>query len=447
MLLALLLSLSPAHAGDVLVPSFTPATMSDFGPAGDLTEAVLQSLMKEDLVFVAPGEIQKRAGEVSEGCADSPECTQLLWARFPTARVAIIGTATWEEGQISARVRFHGPDEASPIEVMSARFPESDIPVFAEQVAFFTRDVLGLVPARAKPASGASSRKPVEEPTRKPPEDLDDPAPARPASRTPDPRADELERRKRGMPVWAWERYRSSGLQWDDWEKRALVRKDSVIVEAWGGAIWGDVDRQYDVRVAVDQRGDTLETIGTFQRETYATSSSFTTGASVGYAPLWWLEAGLVAGVHGGRKSLTTGWEQYLDGALVDAETDDLGAVPAWTGIAEPRLRFHLVPIGPVKPFLLAATPIRFTDGFPVTDLATLEYPDRPGAVGMGLSAGGGLAFDAPGRVCGFVEVPWTYWLTPAPYQQDTPAINDVPTGAVFSSQSLIVRAGLGVRL
>ena len=148
MLTGLLLLVGTAWAGDVLVPTFTPSTMSDFGPSERLTEATLAALAERDLAFVTPSEIQRRAGEVADGCADVPECNTTMWRHFDTARLAVVGSVTWDEGMLRARVRFHGPDDASPIEVISDRFPEDQLPAFAQRVADSAEDLLEIVPPR-----------------------------------------------------------------------------------------------------------------------------------------------------------------------------------------------------------------------------------------------------------------------------------------------------------
>ena len=64
MLATLLLLAGQAHATDVLVPTITPRSLSDFAPAERLTEEVLNQMADKGIAFVPPSEIQKRAGEV-----------------------------------------------------------------------------------------------------------------------------------------------------------------------------------------------------------------------------------------------------------------------------------------------------------------------------------------------------------------------------------------------
>ena len=129
----------------MVVPSFTPATLSDFGTAEKMTAETLRALNEREVLFVPPSEIRLRAGEVAEGCAENKACMDTLWEQFPPSRLAIVGRLNWNEGMLEANVRFYGPDDAS-IEVMSSSFPEDEMGRFADQVAFFAAKLLSLVP-------------------------------------------------------------------------------------------------------------------------------------------------------------------------------------------------------------------------------------------------------------------------------------------------------------
>ena len=81
-MLSLLALLGLAHASDVLVPTFTPSTLSDFRPAERLTEETLQALVDRGVPFVAPSEIQRRAGAVADGLSPFVEDTGDLFNWF-----------------------------------------------------------------------------------------------------------------------------------------------------------------------------------------------------------------------------------------------------------------------------------------------------------------------------------------------------------------------------
>lgn len=474
MLTGLLLLVGTAWAGDVLVPTFTPSTMSDFGPSERLTEATLAALAERDLAFVTPSEIQRRAGEVADGCADVPECNTTMWRHFDTARLAVVGSVTWDEGMLRARVRFHGPDDASPIEVISDRFPEDQLPAFAQRVADSAEDLLEIVPPR-----GATGVVVAKEPTSGGGRGGDDPAepdvvrveaPAEPARPALTAEQDELERRSKGMPKRAWKLYRQSGLEYDDWKDKALVRAGSVVIEFHGGAVFGDVNRSYAVRAAAEQIGedaDSIAQIDTYQYEAFTTGSTFMIGGAIGYVPVWWLETDVYGGFSLGQKGLSTGWELYKttdDGELVlacdhpdsdcegsgakDQEINEYDPATAFLGAVEPRLRLLTVATGPVKPYVLMAASLRFYDGYVVNDLEKISYPERQGGLGMGFTGGIGVAFDAPGHFTGFLEVPWTYLITPQPFVNGgNGAIQDIPERPNSTGQVLNFRAGIGFRL
>jgi len=467
MLSGLLLLVGVASAGDVLVPTFTPTTMSDFQPSERLTEETLAALAARGVAFVPPSEIQRRAGEVADGCADVQDCTTTMWHHFDTARLAVVGSVTWEEGLLHARVRLHGPDDASPIEVLSDRITEADLPAFAERVATSAEDLLGIMPPRG--SVGIALAREPESPGGT---EAVEPPPMEPVAVKPviTPEQDELERRSRGMPKRAWKLYRQSGLEYEDWRDKALVRAGSVVVEFHGGAVFGDVNRSYAVRAAAEQLGedaDSIAQIDTYQYESFVTGNTFMLGGSIGYVPVWWLETDVYGGFSLGQKGLSTGWELYKqtdDGQLVlacehpdsdcegtggkDSETNEYDPATAFLGSVEPRLRLLTVATGPVKPYVLLAASVRIFDGYVVNDLERISYPERQGGVGMGFTGGGGVAFDAPGHFTGFLEVPWTYLITPQPYVNAGDGIvQRIPDRPASTGQVLTFRAGIGFRL
>ena len=95
------LSSSSAVAGDVLVPTFTPKTMGDFAPSEQLTADTMSALTAEGIDFVTPVEIQRRAGEVADGCAERTDCTTTLWSHFPGSSLAVVGSVTFNEGMLA----------------------------------------------------------------------------------------------------------------------------------------------------------------------------------------------------------------------------------------------------------------------------------------------------------------------------------------------------------
>jgi hypothetical protein len=463
MLATLLLLAGQAHATDVLVPTITPRSLSDFAPAERLTEEVLNQMADKGIAFVPPSEIQKRAGEVADGCADLPQCTTILWRHFPQGRLAVVGSVEYEKGTLHAIVRFYGPDDGSPIEMVEERFPEAQIPAFAARITRMSQEISSLVPTRA-PVAVATAREPsragtsgssAARPRPNTYDELDQPNRTADLSGPPS-QNEEFERRTAGLPTRVWDRYRESGLPYEEWKEKALVRAGSLIVELHAGAVFGDVDRTYDTRVSFEQVGsgtDDFEQKGAYQYESFVRGSGFLVGGAVGYAPLWWLEASLFGGVQLGHKKLSIGYEAYEQGGVADATrrvdsyTESPPAVTATMATIEPRLRFLTLPSGPVKPYILTGITTRFYDGFDDPLLSgAVTYPKRAGGVSLGVTAGGGIAFDAPRGAIGFIEIPWTALISPKPFSGVSGDITNLPRQETGANQLLAFRAGVGYR-
>ena len=456
-MLAIFAALGLAHASDVVVPSFTPATLSDFGTAEKMTAETLRALNEREVLFVPPSEIRLRAGEVAEGCAENKACMDTLWEQFPPSRLAIVGRLNWNEGMLEANVRFYGPDDASPIEVMSSSFPEDEMGRFADQVAFFAAELLSLVPPREETVVPVAV-----EPIQRQPEPATPAAPAAPADAgAGEPLAKGPSRQSAGMmPKKVWARYEASGLTWRRFKERELVRAGSVMLELHGAGLFGAVNRAYDVRVGVlqdeelapgqDPSEASFSQAGYYQRDGFTNGISWTVGASLGYVPIWWLEIGVSGGMQVGRKELTTGWEQYVvtvDGDPTTTSEDAYDPTLAFMGMVEPRLRWYVVPTGPVKPYIITGAHMRFYDGYIVPDSALIRYPDRAGGLSVGATTGAGLAFDAPGGFAAFLDVPYTYLLSPRTFERQEGTITYVPGERQQSNQLVGFRAGLGFRI
>jgi hypothetical protein len=466
-MVSLLLLSTSVLAADVLVPSFTPEATSDFGVADQLTEEVLQALQRLDVTYYTPGQIQQRAGGVAEGCADEPSCTSVLWKSFTPARIAVVGTAHLTEGMISTKVLFYAPGDLSPINVVSTTVASTEVTGFADQVAFLAQEMLSVMPAVVAPVATKAKPPPPKRPAvtdaaprpnRYDEEDAP-PPPPRPAPRD----AADAERsgtksaadaNRHGLPDSAWRKYKASGLSYEKWKKKALVRKGDFLLDLEGGLVFGDVDRRYDTRLRVEQVKldgvETLETVGAYSLDSFITGQGSTFGLGAAYMPLWWLETGIFGGLQVGKKQLGTGWEHYKDGALVGEETEEWDTVTGWMGTVEPRLRFHFLATGVVKPFAMTGATLRIYDAYTIPEATTdtIVYEGRPGGKSVGINAGAGVAFDIPGGSMAFIEVPWTKVLSPLPYESaDLVELQSRPLPANRSGQMMTFRAGFGLRL
>ena len=235
----------------------------------------------------------------------------------------------------------------------------------------------------------------------------------------------------------------------DEWLVAHRVRTGKLLFEVQGAAVFGDVSRRYDTRISVSTGSDGALEQGTpYEYEDFIQGTGQLFGASIGYAPIWWLETGLFAGLMMGGKELTTGWEQIEDGVLVDEDNEVYTPTSAMLGVIEPRLRMYFVATGALKPYALGGVHLRIYDGYDVPDIAgKINYSNRPGGLGAGINAGAGLAFDTAGQLTGFIEVPWTYLFSPPPHYQEGTALLTTPEKAPGSEQMLMFRAGVGMRL
>jgi hypothetical protein len=378
------------------------------------------------------------------------------------------------------------------VQVVATSFSEAEMPGFADQCAFLAKELLGLMPTTAvaaKPPTKSATKgsgksgegKAVEKaaPAKKPPvvEDEfgegEEEAPPKKATATKSSTTKSAtdkssgskgttakapaksgaakqpeERNTHGLPAYAWNRYTSSGLSYEAWKKKALVRQGQWSLDIEGGLVYGDVDRRYDSRARIEQSGEDLETTGAYLSDSFINGSGSTFGVGVGYTPIWFIETGMYVGLQVGHKQLTTGWEQYKDGVKVDDFSLDWDTVTGWMGNVSPRVRFIALPIGVVKPYAMTALDVRIYDGYTIPDDASaVDYEDRPGGNSLGFTAGGGLLFDIPGNAVGFLEVPWTKVLTPSPYESVGPELDERPVQAKSSGQTLAFKAGFGVRL
>jgi hypothetical protein len=456
-----------ASANTVVVPPFTPKTTSDFSIADQVTDGTLLALGDMSVEHVPMLELTRRLGDLALSCADDPACLTAIWARFPEAQLAVIGSVTWVDGQVQARALFYGPSDLSPLEVLASTGSEADLSEFGDQVAFFAGELVPLLPPREPPAAVEplgppdGGGDPVAEalaqveaeqsgaplPVALPPgiEDLD----TDPDAAVIDPRETAWADARTGLPLMAFQAYMDSGLDVDEWSTSAMIRTGKFIIELQGGALFGDVDRNYLVRAQVIQVGeDTFSTVDSLQHEAFVNGNGVMGSLALGYAVAWWFEPSVVLGVQGALKHLDTGWEHVLeDGSLYEQENRSYTPSEAVMLFVEPRFRLFFVATGPVKPFGLAGATIRAFDGFSPPDLVGVDYPDSDGGFDVGLTVGGGLTFDTKGPAYGFLEVPWTHILKPHGLDIPGDSLIAQPSKPESLNQYIAFKAGVGFAL
>ncbi|MFT5685094.1 MAG: hypothetical protein ACI8RZ_006041 [Myxococcota bacterium] len=430
----LLLLLSSAHASDVLLPEFTAGSFSDFEAAEQITASIDAQLSARRISVEGPDVILRQAEDLAVGCAEEPGCPEALLDRMP-ARLAVIGRVSTQGDGFVAEVSFYAPDDPSPIEKLSRTISATGFSDFAEEIADTVESLLPLIP----PLPGSEPEPP--DPIAVDPIEVDPEEPLEPE--VPD------DPRIRALPRQAQAKYLASSMTADDWLVDRRVRVGKLIIEAQGSAVFGDISRRYDTRISVSTGSDgALEQGVAYEYENFIQGNGMLAGVSVGYVPIWWLETGLLVGLMVGEKELTTGWEQIENGTLVDEGSVVYQPTTAYLGVIEPRLRVFFVATGPIKPYALGGVHLRIFDGYDVPDIAgKINYANRPGGLGAGVNAGAGVVFDAAGRLTGFLEIPWTFLISPEAHYLEGTGLLSIPEQATGSGQMLMFRAGVGVRL
>lgn len=495
-MLAVLALLAPAHATDVLFLDATPVAVDDFSIAGLFTSMVVAAAEERGLAFEDADAIRAWAGADADTCWDVEACPANLWDRTG-ARLAVVMSVGKRPEGLAIGVRLHGVDETAPFKTFEEIAAPGQESVVAAKIARAAADALPLLPAR-KPMGG-----PVlvleDEVILAPDEVAPDGGEADPADgagdradagrgedggedgraeRGGDARGDrgdegrdgdtrtgrdrtraeetaidavlrerfeqEDEQRAMGVPAWAYERYRESGLSKKEWLQKARVRAGHGFLELGGGWGIGDVSRNYGVRVRIAEAGGSFETIGTTTIEGARVGEAPTFGVTLGYAPAWFLDTSVALSFQYGRKYLDTGWE-CPDRCETSESTDDY-EVGAVQGVIEPRLRLYPVATGVVKPYGLLGFTVVVHDAFEVPDTDFVDYPDAPAGASFGPTGGLGIAVDIVSRVSLYGEVPATLLVSqPETFDEGEVDLEPLP----FERSSYIVRfvGGIAVRL
>jgi len=225
-----------------------------------------------------------------------------------------------------------------------------------------------------------------------------------------------VSRRDSGLGPALYAMYSRSSSPLERWLESWKPHLNSGAIEVQAGTLMGDVSRSYDVRVALDSSQD-LPTIGIQTRDIYHDGQGLHASMGFTYAANPWLELSALVGVRVATKSLSTGWStQDSSGSVLDSDIfgEGVEGVQSVEGLIEPRLRFYVLPVSPIKLYGLVGVTVRVSDGYSVEDLNAVDYPDRRSLTMFGQMLGGGLMID-PNETLGiYVEVPWVRWLEEA---------------------------------
>ncbi len=446
-LLAGLLWSTPARAADVVMTDFTPASFDEFALAQELGNLMGMALQDAGLTVLADDDLAARVGTAADTCADEPACPQNLWAKVD-APVILVGRVKDEGSRIRIAVQVWERGQDGP------SFIYEDSVSRAAAGGFLMRIADNLAPDQGAPPTVTTVSPGVVEESYQPiGVDSPDPEPAVQQVSL----DDETPLSAYRLPLYVQRDFERSGLPLEEWLDEARIRTPAVFLEVRGGAVMGDLDRRYDVRVALyDEPGDSYTERDVYTYETFLNGRGAMGGVVLGYQLAWWLDISVLGSVQFGRKELTTGSEVWLAGTGADG-TDELldGAgdpeqvwdpVSAVLGAAEPRVRLYPLAKGAFKPYALIGFNLRFYDAYSVPDGEFATYPAATGGVAFGPTLGGGLAIDATERVTGILEVPWTYVVSPnGPRISGGTKMEDLPLQFVGVGQYLCFTAGIGV--
>ena len=446
--LASLLFLNSAQAEPVLVPALTAETGAEAPRVAEFYEVLVGELRRSGFEVVNAAALAEK-GLAVENCATSPTCVPTLFASW-AAPIAVVGAVRTVGDRERITLRFYVPRERSPAKVFQVDIREGESWTNVERVSVLIDALLTLVDSEysaPEPVTGravmvlddegepSAEAAPVAEPPEAPSDtstedvqaflDAEDageapvePEPPKAAAPTTKPmtpvekaEADAAERVEMGLDNLTYRIYRKSGVEQRRWVQTRKPRDGRGAIELSGGLASGDVHRQYDVRIAMRQDG--FQEIGRYEsdivRADYAKHINFAFAYNVGQ---WW-ELSFQAGLQATEKSLTSGWEMYdSDNQVVETDADDHGGpVTAYQGIVSPRVRFFALPLGPVKVYTTGGLKLVIMDGFHVSDLNVVDYPDKPGRTLFGWFTGGGVMVDPQDYLGIFAEVEYIGWL------------------------------------
>jgi len=419
---------APAVAGEpVVLPDVTPGATSDFALAYMLQQKVQVALEREGQIVLTTDAARPIVGDALDQCADVAGCPFAALQQLP-ASIAVVIRVSRADGAVHGEVSIFDQGGTKALEVRHYIIEPGAETAFAREVAKLTSDVFSLrSPAPADEimqatklvkAAEARTETPQTAVVPKPAEPAPAPAPA-PAA-TPKPAPAPAPRDFSGMSfeerladtevaprhiVGSKHNFMKSNGDPRDWVFKSRSHAGRVIIDVRGGYGFGDIDRSADVRVVVDADGNNTSE---WLQEGPVQSQRVRAGMFVGYAPLTWMDAGILVGMQYSQKQLSTGWRRQGDPTGREGQANPVPAVTIDLGA---RVRLYPVPVGIVKPYLLVGGDARFFDAFHIIDPTNppVDYPDPPGGVVPGVTGGGGLMFDA-GPIVGFyAEGSYTY--------------------------------------
>ena len=428
--LALFLSAGPAGAQQVLVPEFTPHMPEDFTLSYMFYSLTTDAMTAKGISFVDGGVLRDRLGEEADNCSESITCPSSLWAFYPDASLAVVGSvglvnSGMADEAIEVNVEFYDRDGLTALKSVSRTLTPGQEPDYADALATATEVLLERATratadatpddeprsARKKDKTRKKEKKSEKKDRKKKDRmkkgddeetstELYDEENLYKAYYDVENEGDDDKRRGREPRQPRTERVKSSerGSAPARGASRDHDAHHLLGAQAYLGLAMGDVSRSYDVRISA--HADSGSDLGHYEHDSLIRGAGFDLGLGVVFRPTPWLEGGLRVGFTTGKKLLSTGWETWQGGLLADEEVQEYHPSSALRGLFEPRIQVAPVALGAFRPSVALLYCMRSYDAFEVADIGTVSYPNRTGgwlfspgaALGVSWELGSGRA-------------------------------------------------------
>jgi len=390
----------------VLIPDFTPVSVSEFITAFELQDVVYEELRHQGFTVLTSSTVRTIVGEGFTSCADVPDCPRGPLMNLP-ARLAVVVSVGRTQGELYGSVEIHHLASAEPVWWVDIPIDPDRLERFGIEVALGLLDVQADLPPMAPELVAAGEQLVASAPTvddeelnlpDDPFEDEPDEEPEQVSEAAPHPDPDDRwsldERYYRGSRKG----YAKSPWSGDAWVRSTRTHSGRVIIEVRGGVVYGAVNRQAEVLAEPADDG-TFEF--TWYQEAPDVGTGGVVGAYVGFAPVTWLDVGLAAYLEIALNAARLGW-------MGEGAYPEYGARNTATSLSarfQPRIRGWIVPLGVVKPYLFAGFDLWYFPNYALDIEDDLDYPEPTGGWVPGADLGAGVQFD-PGLGYGlFLEM------------------------------------------
>jgi hypothetical protein len=114
MILALLTSAAAQDVNTVLLPEFTPESVSDIAVGYMVYDQLRRELHARGITVIDGDQLRESVGDAADDCADVPDCPAMLWEHYDVP-LALVGTIGAVDDGLDITVGFHQPGEGSAI--------------------------------------------------------------------------------------------------------------------------------------------------------------------------------------------------------------------------------------------------------------------------------------------------------------------------------------------